>query len=195
MLELKIRCTQTAPLLMHNATALANPHSVEARAVKELAGLRRRSEEQDRQLLVLEAWAGTYRDGRDVIVVPTANLLAALRRSATLERLGEAVRRGLTPQTISAPVLLDGAELKARDWVADLDPDRVLVTTVVVQRQRVVRARAMLPIGAQHEHRVLLDEEVLNVETLERIAERAGRLIGLGDWRPLYGRADIEVAL
>jgi hypothetical protein len=40
----------------------------------------------------------------------------------------------------------------------------------------------------------ILDPNILNLQDLSNIAETAGAVIGLGDWRPRYGRFVATVA-
>ena len=39
----------------------------------------------------------------------------------------------------------------------------------------------------------MLDPNILDFEELVQIADTAGNLIGLGDWRPRYGRFEAAV--
>jgi hypothetical protein len=61
------------------------------------------------------------------------------------------------------------------------------VCTVVIARQRVPRCR---PIFQDWKVTAtgFLDDGQLNFTELQDIAETAGQLVGLGDWRPRYGR-------
>jgi hypothetical protein len=49
---------------------------------------------------------------------------------------------------------------------------------------KVMATRPMIPTGWRAEIPVTLDVQDMNVETLEDIARRAGRQVGLCDWRP-----------
>ena len=65
-------------------------------------------------------------------------------------------------------------------------------TGVVVQRNRVLRTRAMFDLPWSCEFALDCDDELVDRTQLETWLDIAGRRIGLGDWRPEksgdYGR-------
>jgi hypothetical protein len=66
------------------------------------------------------------------------------------------------------------------------------IASAKVTTSRVMRCRPIFrswAVDAQGE----LDAAVLDLVELSQIAETAGHLIGLGDWRPRYGRFTAEV--
>ena len=63
---------------------------------------------------------------------------------------------------------------------------------MVVQRQRILRTRAMFDVPWGCRFTLDCDDELVEKQMLERWLDIAGRRIGLGDWRPEksgdYGR-------
>jgi hypothetical protein len=75
----------------------------------------------------------------------------------------------------------------------DHDFDNVDYRTIKVQTSRVMRARPKVPVGWQTTHHFELFDDVLDKRDLVNVMDSAGRLYGLGDWRPTYGRFTVEV--
>lgn len=65
-------------------------------------------------------------------------------------------------------------------WVIDRKP-------VVIMRARIMRARPLFPKWAL-EFTLEYDEELISKEKLKEMLDFAGQRVGIGDYRPLYGR-------
>jgi len=65
--------------------------------------------------------------------------------------------------------------------------DEMLVVPVVVQRQRIPRARPQFN-SWKAKFDIIFDHEIISVEALKKILEIGGKMVGIGDWRPKYGR-------
>ena len=59
-------------------------------------------------------------------------------------------------------------------------------------RGRIVRYRPHIPQWSVSFDLVLLDEDLIDTETLNAILVRAGATVGIGDYRPRYGRFVVE---
>lgn len=64
---------------------------------------------------------------------------------------------------------------------------------VVVQKSRIIRIRPLIPTGWILNFTIEFDESILNEKDLIQANHNAGFLIGLGDWRPKFGRFKVEV--
>ena len=53
---------------------------------------------------------------------------------------------------------------------------------------RVMKVRPMVPTGWQLKFSVEYDENLVNEKDLHRAMVDAGTLVGLGNWRPKFGR-------
>lgn len=58
----------------------------------------------------------------------------------------------------------------------------------VVQKSRIERLRPLVPAGWKLKFTLQLFDDQLPRETLKEILDYAGRFIGIGDWRPRFGR-------
>lgn len=174
------------PLLHHNGR-LANPLDPLTRQVAILAAKRKKTTEEYQLLLGLEAYAGCWQTADGRMGLPTENVWRCLQEAATSERRGKDIKRALRFEADEiAPLRVNGKDLMAREYVSSSDPDHVFIRTVNINGRKTLRARAIVKEWTSTHTFELLDD-VLDPDALESIIERAGRLVGVGDWRPLYG--------
>lgn len=65
--------------------------------------------------------------------------------------------------------------------------DEKFIVPVVIRRQRIVKARPKFN-SWRITFVIHFDEELISKDVLRQILEEGGETIGLGDWRPKYGR-------
>ena len=86
--------------------------------------------------------------------------------------------------------------------VVEVDPDRVPLKKknfdyvhkefVKLQGNQVLRYRPAYTKGWEAEFKLLiLDEEQIPVDVAKQILEYAGKFVGIGDWRPHFGRFEV----
>ena len=90
------------------------------------------------------------------------------------------------------PLLVDGKTVTCDAYVADYGKN-VDYRPVRVQTSRTMRARPLVAAGWKTTHQFELLTDVIEPRNLEPVIERAGRLCGLGDWRPIYGAFTTEI--
>jgi hypothetical protein len=128
-----------------------------------------------------------YRDDKGRLCLPGDTLRAAMAEAARYEQdprsprksMRDLVKAGLIPLNPLAP-------LGVKEW------DYVARHRVVVQRAAITRSRPALRTGWVCEFEMMVNSpEYLTVPTLQHLASSAGRLQGLGDYRPTYGRFSV----
>lgn len=72
------------------------------------------------------------------------------------------------------------------------EPDEIDKRPVVIRGSRIVRQRPMMKEGWELSFTVNILDEQLPAEAVKRILEHAGRFVGIGDFRPRFGRFIIE---
>lgn len=185
-----IRLTGTKPLLMHNSR-LSNPLDPYTRRLKELNAKRQKTDADYMEVARTEARGSVWEAPGGMLGLPTANVWRCLYDAATAFKKGEALKRGLLYDDDVLPLLIEGVPIPIDAYLAD--PEHIHYGSVKVQRNRVMRARPRLRHWQSSDHPFELYDDVLNLRDLKPIVERAGRLIGIGDWRPLYGRFTAEI--
>lgn len=191
MIHFQITISGTAPLLMHNAR-LANPLDPAAKALKEATSKRQKTDEDHEQIARLEHAGGLYLDPDVGPYLPGANIASALWDAAKLSKQGLKIKRGVFITSDVNPV---GGYRGPRD-VAGLWADENFRHMVSARNKstggRTMRCR---PIFRDWVVEVdgILDPTVIDLDSLAAIAVTSGQMIGLGDWRPLFGRFEASV--
>lgn len=187
-MEFHITLTGTAPLLMHNSQ-LADPLSTAARSLKRLTGKRLKTEDDHMEIARLEHFGSLYFD--DVVgpYVPGENITRCLIDAAAMTKRRKKVISGMFISTDVNPLAYRGPRDPDGLW----DDENFRYTHSV----KIGQARTMRTRPCFREWRVaaegILDTNQLELSELEDIATTAGLLIGLGDWRPRFGRFSATV--
>jgi hypothetical protein len=166
--KVKIKCIKS--LLMHNPVGIENKPKL------------RRGEHLDPKV---EAESYLYKDEKGNIVIPARVIKACIRnagRNYTVKGRGKTtfasmIRAGLeiTPENI--PLISDG-------WKVD-------VQSVIIQRNRIPRARPRFDSWELEFEIVNKDPTIINKDVLKQILIDAGKYYGIGDYRPDYGLFEV----
>lgn len=181
--DIRFTFTGTAPLLMHS-TRLANPLDPATKALKKVTAKTKKTDEDHERVAQLEFAGGLYIDDEIGPFVPGENIERCLLDAAKLTKAGMKLKRAMFVMTNENWLSYKGPRTTDTLWADDRFR---LVAPVKVGMQRVMRTRPMFREWTL-EADAILDPEQMDLDELVSIMERAGRLIGLGDWRPRYGR-------
>jgi hypothetical protein len=182
-LNVTITLTGTAPLLMHS-NVLADPLSDAKKKMSRISDKRKKTDEDHIAIRRIEFESSMYLDPEVGPYMPGANIAKALLMAARIRRNGPKIERGLILVSPVNPLRYDGP----RD-VSGLWSDLRFRHTVPAKNQRatIIRCRPMFPEWACRAT-ALVNPSVLSPEELGEIAQDAGEMVGLGDWRPWHGR-------
>lgn len=189
-MELKVRLTGLRPMLQHNGR-LANPIDPYVRELKVYTGKRKKTDEDHAAIMVLEARASAYETEDQLLGLPTDNVWRSFYDAATAFKRGADLKRALLPLDDVVPIEI-GGQTEAVDSFLQGE-GHIDYRSVAVQRNRTMRARPLVPAGWQTTHSFELLTDILDGETLTPIFERAGRIVGVGDFRPRFGTFQAEV--
>lgn len=175
-------------LLTHNER-LASKLDPIARQMAEVSSKRKKTDADYDELAHLEMLGGVYETEGGQVGIPVWNVFRSLQDGAKLNKLGRAVERGVVPIGADVAVIKhDGPSTAEAMWKAGcFDQRSVKVGTSKVTRTRPAFRNWVVEVG------FVIDTEILNLGDFRMIAENAGRLAGLGDYRPRFGRYDAEV--
>lgn len=175
-------------LLTHNER-LASKLDEIARQMAEVAGKRRKTDDDLAELARLEFFGGVYETTDGLVGLPSWNVFRSFQDGGRQHKLGRHVERALVPMTDVVVIHHDGPSKPADAWEARcVDQRSVKVGTNKVTRTRPAFANWSLDV------QFALDTEILNYDDLVMVADTAGRLIGIGDYRPRFGRYDVELS-
>ena len=187
MRTLKVKIAGKAPLLMHS-DRFANPLDPLTKAHKELTSKRKKTDEDHLAIARSEFIGGCYWNKDAGFFIPGQNLDACLIAAAKLQKLGVKFKQGV--QVIEDELTLDGFNSKSP---ADLweNLDHVDVRGVKVGQAKVMRYRPIFRKWSTAAT-VAFNEEVVSESDVRKALIDAGSLIGLGDYRPRFGRFNVE---
>lgn len=187
-----ITMTGTAPLIMHNAQT-ADPLNPYARAIKELTAKRTNKTDADEfEISRLKFFAGLYYSEADGPYLPAANIFRCLIEAGTMTRDGKKVERGVVFMAERARLEYDGPRDRESLW-GDGTTKFVDRRLAAVNRVRIPVTRPIFPEwGCSFE--VMVDDEVLNSGQFESLIRKAGRSVGVGDYRRFYGKFSVEIS-
>lgn len=181
-----VKLTGIAPLLAHNGQ-LSDPLNEFAQALARVTSKRRKTADDHAEMSRLEFLGSIYvnEDGR--VCIPGENLEALVIDGAKKDRRGNLARAG---------VIVD--ENPALIYSGPRDPEKLFENANFVSRARVKVGQAAVMRTRPIFHDWSLEFEVkylpstIDREHVIRALERGGSEVGLGDWRPRYGRFELE---
>ncbi len=190
--EIKIHMQGVSPLLCHNGQT-ADPRNTYAKAMKAVSSKRKKTDADFDELARLEWLAGIYRSADD-LVIPDYVIESAMIAGAKKSKRGPQAKCGLF-FTEHALLEFDGKpDAINDDTLAGMFESGQFTHTIGVRvgMAKVMRTRPVFRnwsciAMAQY------DPDVLNLRDIEEIAADAGKLVGIGDWRPKHGRFFAEV--
>jgi hypothetical protein len=183
---LSFRLISAAPLLCHNGQ-LADPLNDFARQMKKISAKRNKTDTDLEELARLEWYGGLYLDGGQTPCLPGEMLEAAFVEAAKRQRRGKQAQAGiLCPSNYLLEY--DGPSNLEELWQR---PEFRLTVGVRVKNNRVMRTRPRFSTW-RATIEVQYDDALLNANEVREIVRRTGSEIGFGDWRPRFGRFQVE---
>jgi len=177
----------TSPIIIHSDKT-ANPMNEFTKQLKTFTSKRKKTEEDIEAVSRIEFLASLYYENGNY-VIPSANIEATMLASAKQNRNGTLLKQAVT-------IINDGTfDFKDKN----VSPDKLWnlgkytdIRTVKVGTSKVMRTRPIFKEWAS-EFDVYYDDAKLNRDEVVSILENAGKYVGLGDYRPRYGRFSVEV--
>lgn len=137
-----------------------------------------------------------YADANGNIYQPSVHFEAAMTKAAVGFKITG--KRGKTYKDLfSANIVVDPERIphniKVPDQL-DADADKQLyidVRPVLVQRARVVRMRPTFKAGWELSFEIMVNDDEIQPDLLQDILVLAGKTVGIGDYRPKFGRFSV----
>jgi hypothetical protein len=187
-MDIKLEIIGVTPLLCHNIS-LADPDNPFVQEISTYTAKRKKTEDDRRAIERLEWFGGLYvEDGRPVI--PTGNIRKSLVQAGKITKQGIQVVRSVNFTDLHVPIAYDGPKDLEALFADKTFQNRAAVG---ISGKRTMRVRPQFTNWALVANAFLL-EEVMDLDDLVRIANRAGQAEGLGDNRVNgYGRFTVKV--
>ncbi|MBP2316527.1 hypothetical protein [Azospirillum soli] len=179
--SLSFRITGVSPLLMHNGR-LADPLEPLVKEIKKLSGKRPKTETDQEQMAKLEFLGSLYLHGGEPCL-PGELIEAALIDGAMRKRRGPQAKAGLLCDG-NIPLQYEGPRRPEDLWNDDRFRFR---TGVRIGRLRVMRVRPRFDTWSAA-FTIQFMPSLLNEDEVRDIVRLTGEVVGIGDWRPKFGR-------
>ena len=177
--------TGVAPLLMHNGQTAdpLNPHS---RSIAEITTKRKKTDADHLEVARREFMGALYLMNGEPCI-PAEMIEAALMRGAMKEKHGPQAKAGLIVEN-NARLEYKGPRKPEDLWKSEKFRLRV---PVKVGQGKVMRTRPRFDDWSAH-LKVGYMPSLLNADHVRGFAIVAGEQIGIGDWRPRFGRFTVK---
>lgn len=186
-MKVRLIATGTRPLMMHNIR-LASPLDPYTKKLKTLNGKpsNKRTDEERMEMARVEFEAGLYHSEEIGPFVPASWVFKNLIEGARLTKAGKKIERGVMVESMEHALIYRGPRDVAGLW-GDGSSTYVDIRTAKVGMARIDRCRPIFREWS-FEADLYVDSSIIDVDELVEVATNAGNLIGIGDYRMLYGR-------
>jgi len=174
-------------LLMHSSQ-LSDPLNVYTKALKKITGIRKKTEEHFIEMGRIEMLGGMYWSEEYGLHMPGENIEACLIAAAKFKKLGSTFKRGAQVVELACPLIGTGAPSTPEKIAAD--DSFKFVKSVKVGTSRIMRTRPIFD-SWETSFTVMYDPAQLQEEDIIEAVNTAGIMVGLGDWRPRFGKFEV----
>jgi hypothetical protein len=172
--------------MMHNIR-LANPLDPAAKAVKEISAKRNKKEEDIRELARREFLGGLYHNESMGYFIPAEAWMATIIEGAKTEKMGKKCKGAVFIEEDSKLSYSGPSDVNERS----LDPACFDYRAVRVGNAMVMRCRPVFRDWSC-DLRVMFESAEVEHEAITRFLEYTGRLRGILEFRPRFGRFRVE---
>lgn len=179
--EVTYRLTSDAALLMHNGQT-ADPTNKFAKMLKQVSSKRVKTDADYEEMARIEFLASVYMDPNGPVLPPNmidALVVAAAKKS----KEGQVAKSGCFCLNV-ASLEYDGPRTVEELWA---DEEFRFSAIVRVGTARIARMRPIFKTWSANV-RLNIEPTLVNIARVDEWMRVAGSQIGVGDWRPQYGR-------
>ena len=182
----KVSLAGIAPLIQHNGQT-ADPLNPFSKKLKEISGKRPKTDADLAKMAEIEFKAGLYVDRTGSITIDGRIIEATVHAGAKKTKAGKIALAAMFIEP-GCVFTFDGPTDIEERWA---DEHCRLTIGVRVGQAKVMRTRPIFE-NWKLEFTLSILEDQANGETVRQWIEDAGKLVGMGDWRPRYGRFAVE---
>lgn len=153
--------------------------------MRKISGKRKKTEADFEQLAKLEWFGSLYLSG-GVPCIPGEVLEAGFIEASRKSRRGQQAKAGVVSDGFW-PLGYDGPKDPEQLWENE---DYRLTVGVRIQKNRIMRTRPIFREWSATVHLDYLPDQLDKGEIIETMGI-LGRVVGLGDWRPRFGRFEV----
>jgi hypothetical protein len=172
-------------LLMHNIQ-MADPTNEYVKEIKKISKKRNKSEEELIELARLEFLGGLYLNRKDKPIIPGRVWEAAICNGAKKQKLGKVCKSSVFCHEDSILKYNGPQDINKRVK----DPSCRLYSAVSIGTSKVMRCRPLFE-GWSATVNLQIDTDQIDVSNVEEALNVSGKVIGICDYRPRYGRFEV----
>lgn len=169
------------PLLIHNGRT-ASPLDAYAKKMKAITSKRKKTEEDIRDLLMIQWEASLYWDKEIGLYMPVENILACILKACKKHKMGPQVSGFVFDEAIGFPIMTNNHDnfdaLKA-------DEENKFIKTVTVQRAKTLSCRAIFNAW-EITFEFSIDEGMITFDEVKTVLQTMSQRVGLGVWTPSH---------
>lgn len=184
---LKYKLTGSCPLMMHADTTV-NPFHAITKEIKKLTSKRSKTEEDMLEIMKLEWRASLYFNERLGYYIPSNNIFATLWNAAKTKKFGVKFKQGIVITEDSKMIFTDSNLTPSQLFLKSEYQD---IRSVVINRARICKCRPIFPEWTINVS-LMVDESIIDEDQLDEILNIGGNYIGVCDYRPKFGRFNVE---
>lgn len=179
------KLTSSAPLIMHNGQT-SDPLNKWSKAIKQISSKLKKTDADYEEMARLEFMAGLYLDEKGPII-PADVIDAVVINGAKKSKEGLIAKAGSYCES-HAKLEYDGPRKAVDLWNKEdfRFSAKVRVGMSSVQRTRPIFRNWSAVITLN------IEDSIVNVARVDEWLKVAGTQVGVGDWRPKYGRFTVE---
>ncbi len=196
MKAIKATWTGIRPLIMSNAQMIdwANPYVKRLKQLNQEKPRKSVPDSYHEQVAQVEWEGALYWDKELGLYIPSDNIEKALKEGASKLKLGKAAEAS---SYVSEPLVkVETVSAYPKDLTKLYEtPEYQMRSPVRVPPRtgaRIMKVRPMIPTGWKLSFTLEFDDDDISGHQLIQAMNKAGRLIGLGVWRPKFGRFLVE---
>lgn len=190
MVSKRFKITGVCPLLMHNGQ-MANPLNPYAKALKAISGKRNKTDADHEEMAHIEFLASLYLNEDGDPCIPSSNIRGMLLGKGGASRKRKLGKEAQLAMFVSGdyPLLYDGPRDPEELWK---DEEFRFAQMLTVQTSKVLRTRPIFKEWSS-EVEVFYNPDYIENDMVEYLVGLGGAEVGIMDWRPTYGRFNVEV--
>lgn len=184
-----VKIVGVSPLIMHSGRGIDPLDEFSIEKAKITAKRTKKTEEDIQELYRLDFMSGLYIDQDNHPAVPGENIEAMIRDGAKATRNGKTATAGILSDGVWKLSYPDGPKSPDELWAKRgkyMDKRAVKVST-----SRVIRVRPKFTEWSL-DFELLLNTGIVSASKVREWLDTAGTMVGLGDFRPRFGRFLVE---
>lgn len=192
MKTMNCKWTGVRPLLMNNGQ-MCDPLNEVVKKTKEITKKgSKKTTDSDYETLYRLKWFGELYHSPDIgLFIPSDNVERCIQQGAQKQRLGKDVLAAVFCS--ESEIKLHFAGTTTAEKLYESGKFILKKPVVMANGSRVISVRPMIPTGWHINFTLEYDDSIINEKDLLKSMVDAGALVGLGDWRPKFGRFGVEI--